>query len=78
MKELYMKKIEENIDLIEDDLVPEYDFDYTKAKRNPYYKGKRTFVEIDEEIIEVFQNPYEINKVLKAIIESLPKNSVAL
>ncbi len=78
MKEKNMKKIKENIDLNEQDLLPEYDIDYSKVKRNPYYRKNRTFVEIDEDIVKVFKNPNDINKVLKAIVNSLPKNSVAL
>ena len=73
-----MKKIKENIDLNEQDLLPEYDIDYSKVKRNQYFKENRTFVEIDEDIVKVFKNPNDINKVLKAIVNSLPKNSVAL
>ncbi len=73
-----MKKIKENTDLNEQDLLPEYDIDYSKVKRNPYFRENRTFVEIDEDIVKVFKNPNDINKVLKAIVNSLPKNSVAL
>ncbi|MCX6154128.1 MAG: hypothetical protein NT007_08210 [Candidatus Kapabacteria bacterium] len=42
-----MKQIEENIESLDDDLLPEYDIDYSKAIRNPYFK---MFTE--EELIE--------------------------
>ena len=73
-----MKKIEENIEIIEDDLLPEYEIDYSKVKRNPYFRKNRTFVEIDEDVAIAFQTPDNINKVLKAIVNSIPKSSVAV
>lgn len=72
-----MKKTDKNIDM-EDDLLPEYNTDYSKVKRNPYYKENRVFIEIDEEIANAFQNPDNITSVLKAIAKSLPKSSVAV
>ncbi len=73
-----MKKIQENTDLIDDELLPEYDIDYTKVKRNPYFKKNRTFVEIDEEVAKVFLTSENVNKVLKAIAKSLPKSTAAM
>ena len=73
-----MKKIEENIEIIEDDLLPEYEIDYSKVIRNPYFRKNRTFVEIDEDVAIAFQTPDNINKVLKAIVNSIPKSSVAV
>jgi len=73
-----IKKIEENIEIIENDLLPEYEIDYSKVKRNPYFRKNRTFVEIDEDVAIAFQTPDNINKVLKAIVNSIPKSSVAV
>jgi len=73
-----MKGTKQNIDIEDDDLLPEYNIDYTKAKRNPYYKKNRIFIEVDEDIAKVFQHSENINKVLKSIIKSLPKKSVAV
>ncbi|MCX6147223.1 MAG: hypothetical protein NTW25_08230 [Candidatus Kapabacteria bacterium] len=72
-----MKKAEINIDIKDDDLLPEYKIDYSKVKRNPYFRKNRTFVEIDEDIAKVFQSSENINTVLKAIAKSIPQNSVA-
>ena len=73
-----MKKTKENIESLDDDLLPEYDIDYTKVKRNPYFRKNRTFVEIDENVARSFQTPDNINKVLKAIAKSMPKNAAAI
>jgi hypothetical protein len=61
-----------------DDLLSEYEIDYSKAKRNPYFRKNRKFVEIDEDVARAFQSPDDINKVLKAIANSLPKSAVAV
>ncbi len=71
-----MKKAEINIDIKDDDLLPEYKIDYSKVKRNPYFRKNRTFVEIDEDIAKVFQSSENVNTVLKAIAKSIPQNSV--
>lgn len=73
-----MKKTEKNIDIEEDDLLPEYQIDYSEVKRNPYFKKNRIFIEVDEDVAATFQNSDNINKVLKAIAKSIPKNSVAV
>jgi hypothetical protein len=72
-----MKKTKVNIESMPDDLKPEYDIDYSQVKRNPYYKKNRVFIEIDADIAETFKTPENINKVLKAIVNSLPKSSAA-
>ena len=72
-----MKKTKENTESMNDELLPEYEIDYSKVKRNPYFKKNRTFIEIDEEVAEVFRTSDNVNKVLKAIIKSLPKSSAA-
>lgn len=73
-----MKNLEKKSKIEEDDLLPEYEIDYSNAIRNPYYKKDRVFVEVDADIANTFQNPDNINKVLKAIAKSLPKNSAAV
>ncbi len=73
-----MKKTPKNIEQESDDLLPEYEIDYSKVKRNPYYRKNRTFVEIDEDVAKVFQTPANINKVLKAIANSIPSKKVVV
>ena len=73
----YGVSFEEAMSVWEDELLPEYDIDYSTVTKNPYYKKNRTFIEIEEEIAEAFQTSDNINKVLKAIAKSLPKSSAA-
>lgn len=77
-KENGMKKTKENIDSIDDELLPEYEIDYSTVKRNPYFKKTKMYVEIDEDIVKAFESSENINKVLKSIVNSLPKSSVAV
>jgi hypothetical protein len=72
-----MKKIDTNIEKETDELLPEYEIDYTNVKRNPYFKQNKVYVEIDEEVAKAFKTPQNINRVLKAIAKTLPKGSAA-
>jgi hypothetical protein len=40
-----------------DDLLPEYQLDYGKAKPNRFATGERTVVVLDEELSKVFKTP---------------------
>ncbi|MDT3741046.1 MAG: hypothetical protein RO257_16270 [Candidatus Kapabacteria bacterium] len=73
-----MKKAIKNIEPLKDDLLPEYEIDYSKVKRNPYYRKNRTFIEIDEDVAKIFQTSANINKVLKAIANSIPSKKVVV
>jgi hypothetical protein len=63
----------------EDELLPEYQFDYKKAKPNRFANrsGKQpmTVVVLDEDIARVFSTPEAVNKVLRALIEAMPQAS---
>ncbi|MEW5860536.1 MAG: hypothetical protein AB1861_24635 [Cyanobacteriota bacterium] len=63
----------------EDELLPEYRFDYKKAKPNRFAdrgrKRKLTVVVLDEDVAEVFSTPEAVNKVLRALIEAMPQAS---
>jgi len=63
----------------EDELLPEYQFDYKKAKPNRFTnrsgKQKLTVVVLDEDVAEVFSTPQAVNKVLRALIEAMPQSS---
>jgi len=53
------------------DLKEEYNFDYSKARKNPYAKilrSEQVLFPIDTEIVNVLKTPERVNKVLKAII----------
>ncbi len=63
----------------EDELLPEYHFDYKKAKPNRFAnrsgKQQMTVVVLDEDIARIFSTPEAVNKVLRALIEAMPQAS---
>lgn len=60
----------------EDELAPEYRFDYSKARPNRFAlrgkEGSRVIV-LDPDVAEVFTTPESVNAVLRAIIANLPR-----
>lgn len=60
----------------DDELQPEYRFNYQKAKTNRFAARngtqKLTVVVLDEDVAQVFTTPESVNKVLRALIESMP------
>ncbi|KJH72574.1 hypothetical protein [Aliterella atlantica] len=60
----------------EDELLGEYRFDYKQAKPNRFAvrseTQKLTVVVLDEDVAKVFTTPESVNKVLRALIESMP------
>lgn len=60
----------------EDDLLAEYRFDYKEAKPNRFAAlgGDQLLkvVVLDEDVAQVFTTPESVNKVLRALIESMP------
>jgi hypothetical protein len=60
----------------DDELLDEYHFDYKKAKPNRFAgrDGKQLLkvVILDEDVAQVFTTPESVNKVLRALIESMP------
>jgi hypothetical protein len=63
----------------EDKLLPEYQFDYEKAKPNRFAVNRKTLkltvVVLDEDVAQVFTTPESVNKVLRALIESMPQST---
>lgn len=60
------------------DLLPEYRFDYTKAKPNRFAaaaNAEPTTVILDPDVAEVFTSAEAVNKALRAIIEAYPVES---
>ncbi len=59
-----------------DDLKPEYEFDYRKAQKNRFATKltKNTVaVVLDPDVAEVFTTPEDVNKVLRALILTMPR-----
>ena len=63
----------------EDELLAEYHFNYQKAKPNRFAARngtqKLTVVVLDEDVAQVFTTPESVNKVLRALIESMPQSA---
>jgi hypothetical protein len=60
----------------DDDLTPEYRFDYRKAKSNRFAdrqdQDKLKVVVLDQDVAQVFTTPESVNKALRALIEAMP------
>jgi hypothetical protein len=65
-----------SIDNLDDDILPEYDFDYSQAKPNRFVpqneEQRLKVVVLDEDVAKIFKTPESVNKVLRALIESMP------
>nr|WP_216634793.1 hypothetical protein [Gloeomargarita lithophora] len=62
-----------------DELLPEYHFDYQKVKPNRFASGERPLLKVvvlDEDVAQVFRTPEAVNRVLRALIETMPQGSV--
>jgi hypothetical protein len=60
----------------DDELLAEYQFDYQKAKPNRFAGGERQplkVVVLDEDVAQVFTTPESVNRVLRALIETMPQ-----
>lgn len=62
----------------EQDVLPEYRFDYSKARPNRFAarmkEGSRAVV-LDPDVAAVFSTTESVNAVLRALIETMPRNS---
>ena len=59
-----------------EDMLPEYSFDYNKAKPNRFagrISKERVVVLLDPEVSEVFTTPESVNTVLRALITAMPE-----
>ena len=60
------------------DLLPEYRFDYGKARPNRFaaqLKGRRRTVVLDPDVAAIFSTPESVNAVLRALIETMPRKN---
>ena len=70
------KSIPKNHEATSDDLLPEYDFDYRKARPNRFadqVNSDQLTVILDSDVAEVFTSAESVNKVLRALITAMPK-----
>lgn len=60
----------------DDDMLPEYHFDYSKARSNRFAVDRKPgsrIVVLEPDIAEVFTTPESVNLVLRALIATMPK-----
>jgi len=57
-----------------DDLLPEYEFDYKKAKPNRFaLTEQQRVVILEPDVAEYFRDSEAVNRVLRALIEVMPR-----
>jgi len=57
------------------DLLPEYNFDYRKARPNRFvseYDESLIMITLDSDVAQVFKTSESVNTVLRALIASMP------
>ncbi|MBU1299972.1 MAG: hypothetical protein KKG06_06360 [Bacteroidetes bacterium] len=73
-----MKKISKRKTAVkEEEMLAEYNFDYRKARKNPY-AGKiaqEKIIYLDPDIAKIFPDSDSVNKALRAIISAYPKKA---
>jgi hypothetical protein len=60
-----------------DDLLPEYRFDYRKARPNRFANRvdrEKLVITLDPDVRKVFTTSESVNSVLRALIEAMPKS----
>ena len=59
----------------EDDLLPHYNVDYSKARPNRFAKQaqENTFVMLDKELSKVFRTPDDVKRALRSLIQAMPR-----
>lgn len=75
MKKAHKKKKDSS-----DELRAEYDFDYSKARPNPYaarLKGRSVAVVLDPDVAEVFPTSESVNTLLRSVVAAVPQRSKA-
>lgn len=59
--------------LSDDEMLPEYNFDYRRAKPNRFVVGEdQQVVILDSDVARYFRDSESVNRVLRALINSMP------
>ena len=61
---------------LEDELLPEYNFDYSKARSNRFAIAKEkdsVTVKLEPDVAKVFKTSEAVNKALRAILSAIPQ-----
>ena len=73
-----MKKASKLVRNASDELRPEYAFDYSKAKANPYaaqLQGRTVAVVLEPDVAAAFPNSKAVNTQLRAVVAAVPRRS---
>jgi hypothetical protein len=73
-----MKKASKMVRNSSNDLRPEYSFDYSKAKANPYaarLKGRTVAVVLEPDVAAAFPSSKAVNTQLRALVAAVPRRS---
>lgn len=64
-------------ELMADDMLPEYDIDYSKARPNRFAArlAETRTVELEADVAAVFTSQAAVNAVLRALIQTMPRAS---
>jgi hypothetical protein len=58
----------------QDELLPEYNFDYKKSKPNRFaFKENQQVIILDPDVAAHFQDSESVNRVLRALITTMPQ-----
>lgn len=73
MKKTHNSEINKNES--DDDLLPEYNFDYSKARPNRFaamFPKDHLIVSLDPDVAAVFSDAEAVNRALRALINAMP------
>jgi hypothetical protein len=73
-----MKRTSKAVREASEDLKPEYVFDYSKAKKNPYaarLKGRTVAVVLEPDVAAAFPSSKAVNRQLRAVVRAIPRRS---
>jgi hypothetical protein len=57
-----------------DDMLPEYNFDYRKAKPNRFaLNDDQRVIILDPDVAEYFKDSESVNRILRALIGNMPQ-----
>jgi hypothetical protein len=61
-----------------DELLPEYEFDYSQAKPNRFAKKPEDGLQVvlDADVAQVFSTAEAVNHALRSLIAAMPKSQV--
>ena len=56
------------------DMLPEYEFDYRKARPNRFAGKASLTVTLDPDVAEVFTTSEAVNRALRALLSAIPES----